>query len=83
MCKQAAYVPVIYEPSCIFVFSVYDKAGHLCPFDVGLIERNVFLYFSGYMKAVYEENPDLEGEGINLLAPELFFLILAHSVYKM
>jgi hypothetical protein len=25
----------------------------------------------------------LEQENINLLAPELFFLILAHSVYKM
>jgi DNA (cytosine-5)-methyltransferase 1 len=48
----------------IFVFSVYDNAGHLCPFDVGLSERNVLLYFSGYMKAIYEENPDPEGEDI-------------------
>jgi hypothetical protein len=47
-----------------FIFSIYDKAGHLCPFDVGLIERNVMLYFSGYMKAIYEENPDPEGEDI-------------------
>ncbi|XP_069697598.1 DNA (cytosine-5)-methyltransferase 1-like isoform X2 [Periplaneta americana] len=45
----------------ITYFSVYDKEGHLCPFDNGLIERNVLLYFSGYMKAVYEENPDPEG----------------------
>ncbi|XP_014605619.1 PREDICTED: DNA (cytosine-5)-methyltransferase PliMCI-like [Polistes canadensis] len=37
-------------------FSVYDKNGHLCPFDTGLIEKNVVLYFSGYMKAIYEEN---------------------------
>uniref|UniRef100_A0A1B6LRH7 RFTS domain-containing protein n=1 Tax=Graphocephala atropunctata TaxID=36148 RepID=A0A1B6LRH7_9HEMI len=42
-------------------FSVYDKAGHLCPFDGGLIERNVLLYFSGYVKAVYEESPEPEG----------------------
>lgn len=42
-------------------FSVYDKNGHLCPFDSGLIERNVLLYFSGYMKAIYEENPDPDG----------------------
>jgi DNA (cytosine-5)-methyltransferase 1 len=41
---------------------VYDKEGHLCPFDNGLIERNVLLYFSGYMKAIYEESPDPEGE---------------------
>ncbi|XP_012254092.2 DNA (cytosine-5)-methyltransferase 1-like isoform X2 [Athalia rosae] len=42
-------------------FSVYDKNGHLCPFDTGLIERNVLLYFSGYMKAIYEESPDPDG----------------------
>ena len=43
------------------ISSVYDKEGHLCPFDSGLIERNVLLYFSGYMKAIYEENSDPEG----------------------
>ncbi|XP_043275334.1 DNA (cytosine-5)-methyltransferase PliMCI-like isoform X4 [Venturia canescens] len=42
-------------------FSVYDKNGHLCPFDTGLIEKNVLLYFSGYMKAIYEEDPSPEG----------------------
>jgi DNA (cytosine-5)-methyltransferase 1 len=47
-----------------FVFSVYDKEGHLCPFDSGLIEQNVLLYFSGYMKAVYDDSPDPEGEVI-------------------
>lgn len=30
--------------------------GHLCPFDSGLIEQNKFLYFSGYVKPVYDEN---------------------------
>lgn len=44
------------------VFSVYDKAGHLCPIDGGLIECNVYLYFSGYMKPIYEESADLEGK---------------------
>nr|XP_033324473.1 DNA (cytosine-5)-methyltransferase PliMCI-like [Megalopta genalis] len=42
-------------------FSVYDKNGHLCPFDAGLIEKNVSLYFSGYMKAIYEEDASPEG----------------------
>ena len=28
-------------------FSIYDQHGHLCPFDSGLIERNVELLFSG------------------------------------
>ena len=42
-------------------FSVYDKQGHLCPFDGGLIERNALLFFSGYLKPIYDENPDIEG----------------------
>ncbi|KAJ8965257.1 hypothetical protein NQ314_004269 [Rhamnusium bicolor] len=29
---------------------------HLCSFDAGLIERNVELFFSGYIKPVYEED---------------------------
>lgn len=41
--------------------SVYDKKGHLVPFDGGLIERNVLLYFSGYVKPIYEEDPTIEG----------------------
>ncbi|RZF31855.1 hypothetical protein LSTR_LSTR009502 [Laodelphax striatellus] len=41
-------------------FSVYDKEGHLCSFDSGLIERNVLLFFSGYIKAIYEESPEPE-----------------------
>ncbi|PBC25685.1 DNA (cytosine-5)-methyltransferase PliMCI [Apis cerana cerana] len=42
-------------------FCVYDKNGHLCSFDTGLIEKNVVLYFSGYMKPIYEENSCPEG----------------------
>lgn len=45
----------------ITYFSIYDKEGHLCPFDSGLIENNKLLYFSGYVKPVYEENADTEG----------------------
>ncbi|KAK5638240.1 hypothetical protein RI129_012535 [Pyrocoelia pectoralis] len=40
----------------ITYFSVYDKNGHLCPFDTGLIEGNKLLYFSGYVKPIYEED---------------------------
>jgi len=39
-------------------FTVYDKNMHLCPFDSGLVERNVELHFSGVVKPIYEENPD-------------------------
>lgn len=37
---------------------VYDKQRHLCPFDSGLVERNVELFFSGVVKPIYDENPD-------------------------
>ncbi|KAK9884556.1 hypothetical protein WA026_007398 [Henosepilachna vigintioctopunctata] len=37
-------------------FNVYCKNGHLCPFDTGLIQRDVHLYFSGYIKPIYDED---------------------------
>lgn len=45
----------------VLFFSIYDKNGHLCPIDRGLIERNVLLYFSGYVKPVYEDDGSTEG----------------------
>ncbi|XP_053320799.1 DNA (cytosine-5)-methyltransferase 1 isoform X2 [Spea bombifrons] len=42
-------------------FSVYDKRGHLCPFDSGLIEKNIELYFSGVVKPIYDDSPSLDG----------------------
>ncbi|XP_014214363.1 DNA (cytosine-5)-methyltransferase 1 [Copidosoma floridanum] len=42
-------------------FSVYDKNGHVCPFDGGLIERNIDIYFSGYVKPIYEDDSSIEG----------------------
>ncbi|XP_050512373.1 DNA (cytosine-5)-methyltransferase PliMCI [Diabrotica virgifera virgifera] len=44
----------------ITYFTVYDKNGHLCYFDSGLVEKNVPLYFSGYIKPVYDENPNTD-----------------------
>lgn len=40
---------------------MYDKRGHLCPFDSGLIEKNVELYFSCVVKPIYDDNPCLDG----------------------
>lgn len=45
-------------------FSVYCSRGHLCPIDTGLIESNVELFFSGAAKAIYEDDPSVEG-GVN------------------
>ncbi|XP_049981417.1 DNA (cytosine-5)-methyltransferase 1 isoform X4 [Alexandromys fortis] len=42
-------------------FSVYCNRGHLCPVDTGLIEKNIELYFAGCAKAIYDENPSVEG----------------------
>lgn len=49
-----------YFPS-VFISSVYDKRGHLCPFDSGLIEKNVELYFSCSVKPIYDDNPCMDG----------------------
>ncbi len=45
----------------ILIRSVYDKRGHLCPFDSGLIEKNVELYFSCAVKPIYDDNPCMDG----------------------
>ena len=47
--------------SVILFYSVYDKCGHLAAFDTGLIEKNVELFFSGYVKPIYDETVDKEG----------------------
>ena len=41
--------------------SIYDKNMHMCPFDTGLVEKNVELYFSGVVKPIYEDNPTPTG----------------------
>lgn len=48
--------------TCPTSFSVYDKHGHLCPFDSGLIEKNVELYFSCVVKPIYDDNPCMDGK---------------------
>ena len=41
-------------------FTVYDKAGHVVPFDTGLIDKNKEIFFSGYLKHLTCEDPGLE-----------------------
>jgi DNA (cytosine-5)-methyltransferase 1 len=41
-------------------YSVYDEQGHLCPFDNDLVEQNVVLRLSGFMKPVYAEDPSID-----------------------
>ncbi|KOX74441.1 DNA (cytosine-5)-methyltransferase 1 [Melipona quadrifasciata] len=50
-----------YPKTKLTCFSVYDKKHHLCAFNTGLIEEKVQLYFSGYIKSIYEEDASPEG----------------------
>ncbi len=64
-----------------FSFSVYDKRGHLCPFDSGLIEKNVELYFSCAVKPIYDDNPCMDGMSqVSLQWTLTIFSVLGFSV---
>ncbi|KAL1420432.1 hypothetical protein MTO96_024256 [Rhipicephalus appendiculatus] len=41
-------------------FTVYDKHGHVCPFDGGLIDADVSLYLSGHVKSICADDPGLQ-----------------------
>lgn len=41
-------------------FTVYDEFQHVCPFDGGLIESDVPLYMSGYVKSICADDPGIE-----------------------
>lgn len=38
---------------------IYDKYNHLCPFDNGLLEKGTDLFFSGYVKAIDNEDTSI------------------------
>ena len=61
LCPPPSSPPSLLSPHPLSPSRVYDKNMHLCPFDTGLVERNVELYFSGVVKPIYEENPDPSG----------------------
>ena len=57
LCHQhVLFIPTPHQYA--HTFSVYDEHMHLCPFDTGLVEKNVELYFSGAVKPIYDDNPD-------------------------
>lgn len=65
--------------------SVYDENGHLCPFDSGLVERNVQLYFSGYIKPVYDEDSSPKGKAIVFyyyFFKRLYFTIILNIIIQ-
>lgn len=45
-------------------FSLYDREGHLCPIDGGLIESDVRLFMSGYLKSICSDSPDIDSDSL-------------------
>ncbi|KAI5644354.1 c-5 cytosine-specific DNA methylase domain-containing protein [Phthorimaea operculella] len=45
-------------------FSIFDQHGHLCPIDGGLIENDVRIYMSGYLKSICSDSPDIDEESV-------------------
>ncbi|GBP47570.1 DNA (cytosine-5)-methyltransferase 1 [Eumeta japonica] len=45
-------------------FLFFDKEGHLVPIDDGLIETDVRIYMSGYLKSICSESPDVDDDCI-------------------
>ncbi|KAL4142386.1 hypothetical protein QTP88_004853 [Uroleucon formosanum] len=48
-------------------YSIYDENGHMCSIDSGVMERNVTIYMTGYVKPIYDNSPSIE-EGIPAMA---------------
>ena len=61
----------------MFVYSVYDKSTHLCPFATGLIEKNKELFVSGYVKPIFDDNISADGKDTNTVITSVLRLCLA------
>ncbi|KAI8436671.1 hypothetical protein MSG28_010159 [Choristoneura fumiferana] len=45
-------------------YSIFDREGHLCPIDGGLIESDARIYMSGYLKSICSESSDIDEESV-------------------
>ena len=45
-------------------FSIFDKNGHMCAIDAGLIENDVRIYMSGYLKSICTDSDEIDEESI-------------------
>ncbi|PZC79547.1 hypothetical protein B5X24_HaOG216212 [Helicoverpa armigera] len=45
-------------------FSIFDEQGHLCPIDGGLVENDVRIYMSGYLKSICSESTEIDEESV-------------------
>jgi len=53
-------------------YSIFDENGHLCSIDSGVIERNINLYLTGFIKPINDNDPSIEnGVAVSELGPIL------------
>ncbi|KAG6440695.1 hypothetical protein O3G_MSEX001376 [Manduca sexta] len=45
-------------------FAIFDEQGHLCPIDGGLVENDIRIYMSGYLKSICSDSSDIDEESI-------------------
>ncbi|CAB3236806.1 unnamed protein product [Arctia plantaginis] len=45
-------------------FSIFDEQGHLCPIDGGLVENDMRIYMSGYLKSICSDTIDIDEESV-------------------
>lgn len=45
-------------------FTIFDEQGHLCPIDGGLVENDVRIYMSGYLKSICSDSSEIDEESI-------------------
>ncbi|XP_063536239.1 DNA (cytosine-5)-methyltransferase 1-like [Cydia strobilella] len=45
-------------------FSIFDREGHLVPIDGGLVESDLRIYMSGYLKSICSESPEIDEESV-------------------
>ncbi|KPI97703.1 DNA (cytosine-5)-methyltransferase 1 [Papilio xuthus] len=45
-------------------FSIFDQHGHLCPIDGGLVESDVRIYMSGYLKSICADSQEIDEDSI-------------------
>ncbi|XP_075978235.1 DNA (cytosine-5)-methyltransferase 1-like [Anticarsia gemmatalis] len=45
-------------------FSIFDEQGHLCPIDGGLVENDVRIYMSGYLKSICSDSFEIDEDSV-------------------
>lgn len=57
-------------------YSIYDKNGHLCSLDSEIVERNVPMYLTGFIKPIYDSSLSIDnGFPVKELGPILEWYI--------